>query len=85
MRHRVAQFALAGLVVLAVFGAASLLALRSLANAEALRDARQFATLAGQGIVEPTIAAGLLRGEPQAIAASTGSSRSACSASGSSG
>ena len=60
MRHPVAQFALAGLVVLAVFGAASLLVLRSLANAEALRDARQFATLAGQGIVEPTIAAGLL-------------------------
>ena len=55
--------------MLAVFGAASLLALRSLANAEALRDARQFATLAGQGIVEPTIAPGLLRGEPQAIAA----------------
>ena len=68
MRHPVAQFALAGLVVLAVFGAASLLVLRSLANAEALRDARQFATLAGQGIVEPTIAAGLLRGEPRAIA-----------------
>jgi two-component system, NarL family, sensor kinase len=69
MRHPVTQFALAGLAVLAVFGAAALLALRSLGNAEALRDARQFATLAGQGIVEPTVAPGLLRGEPQAIAA----------------
>ena len=69
MRHPVTQFALAGLAVLAVFGAAALLALRSLGNAEALRDARQFATLAGQGIVEPTVATGLLRGEPQAIAA----------------
>ena len=69
MRHPVTQFALAGLVVLAVFGTAALLALHSLANAEALRDARQFATLAGQGIVEPTVAPALLRGEPRAIAA----------------
>ena len=69
MRHPVTQFALAGLGVLAVFGAMALLALRGLGNAEALRDARQFATLAGQGIVEPTVAPGLLRGEPRAIAA----------------
>jgi signal transduction histidine kinase len=69
MRHPVTQFALAGLAVLAVFGAAAVLALRGLGNAEALRDARQFATLAGQGIVEPTVAPGLLRGRPQAIAA----------------
>jgi signal transduction histidine kinase len=69
MRHPVTQFALAGLAVLAVFGGAAVLALRSLGNAEALRDARQFATLAGQGIVEPTVAPGLLRGRPQAIAA----------------
>jgi len=69
MRHPVTQFALAGLAVLAVFGAAAVLALRSLGNAEALRDARQFATLAGQGIVEPTVAPGLLRGRPEAIAA----------------
>ena len=69
MRHPVTQFALAGLAVLAVFGAAAVLALRGLGNAEALRDARQFATLAGQGIVEPTVAPGLLRGRPEAIAA----------------
>lgn len=69
MRNPVTQFALAGLAVLAVFGAAALLALRGLGNGEALRDARQFATLAGQGIVEPTVAGGLLRGEPQSIAA----------------
>jgi signal transduction histidine kinase len=69
MRHPVTQFALAGLVVLTVFGAGAVLALRSLGNAEALRDARQFATLAGQGIVEPTVAPGLLRGRPEAIAA----------------
>ena len=69
MKHPVAQFALAGLAVLAVFGAGALLALRSLGHTEALRDARQFATLAGQGIVEPTIAPGLLDGDREAIAA----------------
>ncbi len=68
MRRPVAQFALAGLVVLAVFGAAAVLALRSLAHDEALRDARQFAELAGQGIVEPAIEPTLLEGDAAAIA-----------------
>ena len=67
MRRPVAQFAVAGLVVLAVFGAGALLALRALAGDEALRDARQFAALAGQGIVEPTIAGGLLDGDAAAL------------------
>jgi two-component system NarL family sensor kinase len=67
VRRPVAQFALAGLVVLAVFGAAALLALRSLADDEALRDARQFAVLAGQGIVEPAIEPGLLDGDVAAV------------------
>ena len=69
MKHPVTQFALAGLAVLAVFGAGALLALRSLGHTEALRDARQFATLAGQGIVEPAIAPGLLGGDREAITA----------------
>jgi two-component system NarL family sensor kinase len=63
------QFALAGLAVLAVFGAVAVLVLRSLGHEEAIRDARQFASLAGQGIVEPAIDAGLLEGDPAAIAA----------------
>ncbi len=67
MSRPVTQFALAGLAVLAVFGAASVLAVRALAHDEALRDARQFALLAGQGIVEPTIGPELLRGDPEAI------------------
>ena len=69
MKHPVTQFALAGLAVLAVFGAGALLALRSLGHTEALRDARQFATLAGQGVVEPAIAPDLLGGDREAIAA----------------
>jgi len=68
MKHPVTQFALAGLAVLAVLGVGALLALRSLGHTEALRDARQFATLAGQGIVEPAIVPGLLHGDSAAIA-----------------
>jgi two-component system, NarL family, sensor kinase len=67
VRRPVAQFALAGLAVLAVFGAAAVLALRSLAHDEAVRDARQFAALAGQGIVEPTLEPPLLEGDRAAI------------------
>ena len=67
MRRPVAQFAVAGLVVLAVFGAAALLALRQVAHDEALRDARQFAVLAGQGIVEPALDASFLRQDAAAI------------------
>ncbi len=67
MRRPVAQFTLAGIAVLAVFSAAAVLALRSLADAEAVRDARQFAALAGQGIVEPVIDAAVLDGDPRAI------------------
>ena len=62
------QFALAGLAVLAVFGAVAVLALRSLGHEEALRDARQFASLAGQGILEPAIDVDLLEGNPASIA-----------------
>jgi two-component system NarL family sensor kinase len=69
VRRPVAQFALAGLVVLAVFGIAAVLVLRSLARDEALRDARQFAELAGQGIVEPTVVTTLLAGDPAALEA----------------
>jgi len=45
------------------------LVLRSLARDEALRDARQFAELAGQGIVEPTVVTSLLAGDPAALEA----------------
>lgn len=69
MRHPVAQFALAGLAVLAVFGAGSLLVLQRLGHEEARRDARQFAELAGQGVVEPAIRPALLTGGAGAIAA----------------
>ncbi|MGH3078467.1 MAG: sensor histidine kinase [Gaiellaceae bacterium] len=63
----VAQFALTGLVVLALFLAGSLLVFRSLGRGEALRDARQFAVLTGQGIVEPALRKGVLTSSREAL------------------
>ena len=65
----VAQFALTGLVVLALFLVGSLLVFRSLGRSEAIRDARQFAVLTGQNIVEPTLRDGVLSGDPSALGA----------------
>ena len=63
----VAQFAIAGLVVLALFLVGTVLVFRSFGRSEALRDARQFAVLTGQGIVEPALQSGLLSGDEQAL------------------
>ena len=64
--HAVAQFALTGLAVLVVFLIGSVLVFRSLGRSEGLRDARQFAVLTGQGIVEPALQNGILRSEAAA-------------------
>jgi len=63
----VAQFALTGLVVLALFLVGSVLVFRGLGRSEALRDARQFAVLTGQGIVEPALEDRVLRSSPEAL------------------
>jgi two-component system, NarL family, sensor kinase len=65
----VVQFALTGLVVLALFLVGSLLVFRSLGRTEAIRDARQFAVLTGQSIVEPALRNGVLSGDPAALGA----------------
>ena len=65
----VAQFALAGLVVLALFLVGSMVVSASLGRTEAVRDARQFAVLTGQGIVEPALRNGLVAGDARALAA----------------
>jgi signal transduction histidine kinase len=59
---------LTGLVVLALFVLGSVLVFRNLGRSEALRDARQFAVLTGQGIVEPSLGDGVLRSDPEALA-----------------
>jgi len=63
----VTQFMLAGLAAVAVFGLVSLLVLRELGQRQAVRDARAFALLAGQGIVEPALTDGVLENEPVAM------------------
>lgn len=64
----VAGFVLAGLVAVVVFFAGALLVLERIGRREAIRDARQFAVLAGQGIVEPNVSTSLLDGDPAAVA-----------------
>jgi two-component system, NarL family, sensor kinase len=64
----VAQFVVAGLVAVVVFFVGSLFVLRDLGQSEAIRDARQIAVLTGQGIVEPELGNGLLRGDSTALA-----------------
>lgn len=64
----VTQFALTGFAVLALALTGSLFIVRSLGTSEALRDARQFALISGQGIVEPALRDDLLRADGRAQA-----------------
>jgi signal transduction histidine kinase len=52
----------------ALFVVASFFVLRELGHRQAIHNARQLATLAGQGIVEPMVDQGLLENAPQARA-----------------
>lgn len=61
------QFVLAGLVAVLIFLAGTLLVLGQIGRREAVRDARQFAVLAGRGIVEPSLADGLVDGDVAAV------------------
>lgn len=63
----VTKFVLAGLVALAVFLVGSLVVLRDLGETEAIRDARQFAILSGQGIVEPELRDAIVDGDTAAV------------------
>ena len=64
----VAQFVVAGLVAVAVFVVGTFFVIRDLGRRDALRNARQYATLAGQGIVEPALDRRALAGDPRARA-----------------
>ena len=67
IRRPVVQFALAALAVVAFFLAGSLFVLQRIGQSEAVRDARQFAVLSGQGIVEPALRDGVLSGDDESI------------------
>jgi two-component system, NarL family, sensor kinase len=67
-RRVVLRYALSGVAALILLGAAGVYLLQHVGRDEAIRNARENAELAGRGVVEPAITAGLLRGEPAAIA-----------------
>jgi two-component system NarL family sensor kinase len=63
----VAQFVVAGLAAVVVFLVGSLLVLNALGRREAVRDAQDFAVLAGQGIVEPGLTDSVLADNREAL------------------
>jgi signal transduction histidine kinase len=63
----VAQFALTSLAALVVLTVVGVLLLREQTTAAATRQARDIALLAGEGIVEPELTAGVLEGDPEAL------------------
>lgn len=64
----VAQFALSGLIAVALLGFVAVQLLEKTGRDEAIRDAKQVAELAGDGIVEPALDAGILRGDRTSVA-----------------
>jgi two-component system NarL family sensor kinase len=65
----VIEFAVTGMAAVALLGFASVRILQHTGESEAIRDAKNETQLAGDGIVAPELRAGLLRGQPAAIAA----------------
>lgn len=63
----VAQFMLAGLGALALLLVSSFIVLREIGRQEALQDAEEFAVIAGQGIVEPSLSDGILANDREAL------------------
>jgi two-component system, NarL family, sensor kinase len=64
----VAKFAIAALAAVMIFGLGGVVVLRHAATEEALRDAREFARVAGNGIAAPHITPAVLRSDPDALA-----------------
>ena len=67
VRSPVVQFALAGLAAVAAVGLVAAYLLKEEGIDEAIRDAQRLGSLSGEGIVEPAVADGLLRGDPAAL------------------
>jgi two-component system NarL family sensor kinase len=64
----VLQFALSGLAIVALLGAVGVELLRHAGTAEAMRDARNNTRLAALGVAEPNLTAGVIHGNPAALA-----------------
>lgn len=65
---QVGQFALAGLVALAIVGVATSIASRRVGEREAVTDARSTTVIRAQGVVTPALTDALLDGDPEAVA-----------------
>lgn len=65
---QVGRFVLAGVVVLGIVGLSTSIASRRLGEREAVTDARDSAVIRAIGLVEPALEAGVLTGDPAAIA-----------------
>jgi signal transduction histidine kinase len=66
---QVGQFALAGVVALAVVGYATTIASRRVGEREAITDARSTTVARAQGLVEGVVTDGLVEGDPSAVRA----------------
>jgi signal transduction histidine kinase len=64
----VAKFAVTAFVAVMVVGLGGVVELHHAASGESLHDAKDFARLAGRGIVAPHITPAVLRGDPAALA-----------------
>jgi two-component system, NarL family, sensor kinase len=64
----VAQFAVSGLIAVAVLGFIAVKLLEKTGRDEAIRDAEQVAQLAGEGVIRPALTPGILTGDADAIA-----------------
>ena len=76
---QVGQFALAGLIALAIVGLATAVASRRIGEREAVSDARTTTVTKAQGLVEPAIDEALLDGDPDAVAGLDAVVRRTCS------
>ena len=67
VRRTVAQFAVTGLVAVALLGFVAVQLLRSSGTSDAIADAKRLSRLAGDSIAAPLLTPALLRGEPGAV------------------
>lgn len=67
-RSAVAQFALSGLLIVALLGVVGVELLRHAGTSEAMRNAKDTTRLAGTGVAQPNLTSGVLRGDPAALA-----------------
>jgi signal transduction histidine kinase len=68
VRRAVAQFAITGLLAVALVGLIGFLVLRSTGRREAIDDAKRVTALAADGIAGPAMTRGVLDGDPRAVA-----------------